>query len=88
MACNTLGLRDLRLARGLTLEEEAALSECSVTLISRLERGLATLSPAIAQQLGDVLGVCPAELIAEQERRHRQACAELRTRLETAGAER
>lgn len=57
-------LRDLRLQRGYTLEELAALTELSPSYLSRLESGSRRLNADILSRLSDVLSCHPGDLLS------------------------
>lgn len=56
-------LRELRLARGLTLEDVALDANCSIATVNALERGKRTLSLEWMQRFARVFGVTPAEIL-------------------------
>lgn len=56
-------MRDLRLARGFTLEELAELTGLSPSYLSRLESGSRRLNADILQKLSNILGCNPGELL-------------------------
>ena len=62
-------VRDLRKARGLTLEELAEVSGVSRAMISKLERGEKNPTLVIAARLAEGLGVSLSRLAGVEERR-------------------
>jgi len=54
-----MGLKELREARGLTVEQVAVLGEVDKSAISRHERGLSTLRPWNIVKLSKALKVSP-----------------------------
>ncbi|MEN8236679.1 MAG: helix-turn-helix domain-containing protein [Pseudomonadota bacterium] len=61
-------LRDIRLSRGLTLEELSELSKLSPSYLSRLESGSRRLNVDTINRLSQALNCQPSALLAEDER--------------------
>jgi transcriptional regulator with XRE-family HTH domain len=57
-------LRELRKARGLSLEEAAFLAGVDIATVSRVERGLVRPRPKTAIQLARALGISPSRMRA------------------------
>ena len=55
-------LRELREARGLSVEATALLANCNIGTISRIERGLQTPSPEMVVKLAKALGISALRL--------------------------
>lgn len=60
-------IRELRKARGLTLEQLASRISVSAPHLSEVERGKKNLNNHLMERLASALGVSHAELIAEPE---------------------
>ncbi|MBW4089925.1 MAG: helix-turn-helix transcriptional regulator [Proteobacteria bacterium] len=58
-------IRELRLARGLTLEQVGAKAETSPQQIQRLEKGERRLTDDWMRRVAPALGVAPATLLAD-----------------------
>ena len=56
-------LREIRKARGLTLESVAYLAGCDVASVSRIERGLQTPRPDLAVRISRALGVSIGRIV-------------------------
>lgn len=84
----TYTLRELRRKGDLTIEETSVLSLCSITLLSRAERGLCPISPEAAERLARLFGVDPAALLAGQDALRSRVREELEKRLHPAEAAR
>ena len=69
-------IREVRKARGLTLNDLSRVVSCSVAYLSRIERGSARISPDLMAQVSAALGVDPGWFFPKQagdgplERRH------------------
>ena len=62
-------LREIRKARGLTLESVAFLAGCDVATISRIERGLQDPRPEMAVKISRALGVSINRIVEPKARR-------------------
>lgn len=60
-------IRELRDARGMTLEDVALDANCSIPTINDLERGKLRLSDKWMRILGRVFNVAPAELLSDED---------------------
>jgi transcriptional regulator with XRE-family HTH domain len=60
-----LRLKELRVARGLTHGQLAALAGCHISTITRLERGDGRPSRKDMERFAAALGVTPGELLVE-----------------------
>ena len=71
-ARNAIGprIRELRMERGLTLDDLAKAADISASHLSRLERGQTVPSFTVAAAIARVIGVLPSDLVAIQ---HEQA---------------
>jgi len=58
-------IRELRVARGLTLERVAELAGTSLQQVQRLESGKRRLTEGWMRRLAPVLGVAPADLMSD-----------------------
>jgi transcriptional regulator with XRE-family HTH domain len=65
-------IKELRDARGLTLEQVAHAAETSFQQVQRLERGDRRLTDDWMRRLAPILGVPPAALLADEAPDHRE----------------
>ncbi|MDT7534065.1 helix-turn-helix transcriptional regulator [Sphingobium sp. SA2] len=64
-------IKELREARGMTLEAVALEADCSIPTISDLERGKLRLSDKWMRILGQVFNVTPADMLSDEDNPHR-----------------
>lgn len=65
ITCSPATLRRMRIARGLSKGELAALAGCTAGCISRIESGLRSARPSTTRALAKALKVAPYELHPE-----------------------
>lgn len=60
-------IRELRTARGWTLQKLGEEADCSLQMIGQLERGTSTLTLPWMQRIAKALGVQPADLLRPED---------------------